>query len=87
VGGLLTPGTLVATFGWVGFSALFSWYIGGIGDMSATWGSVAGIIVFLLYLQYTGLIVLLGALIDVQLWDQDHPPSRLRRWLHIPPGS
>lgn len=85
VGGILTPGTLFATFGWLGFSALFSWYIGGIGDMSATWGSVAGVIVFLLYLQYTGLIVLLGALIDVQLWDREHPPSRLRRWMRITP--
>lgn len=84
-GGFATPGTLLATFGWVGFSALFSWYIGGIGDMRATWGSVAGIIVFLLYLQYTGLIVLLGALVDVQLWDQNQSSSRLRRWLRSTP--
>ncbi len=80
-GGFATPGTLIATFGWVGFSLLFSWYVGGIGDMSATWGSVAGVIVFLLYLQYTGLIVLVGAVIDVVLWDRDHATSRWRRML------
>ena len=85
VGGLLTPGTIFATVGWVLFSVLFSWYVSGIGDMSATWGSVAGVIVFLLYLQYAGLIVLLGALIDVELFDRDRPQSRLRRFLHVPP--
>lgn len=86
VGGILTPGTIFATVGWVGFSVLFSWYVGGVGDMSATWGSVAGVIVFLLYLQYTGLIVLVGALVDVVLWDMEHPPSRLRRLLGKAPS-
>lgn len=85
VGGLLTPGTIFAVLGWVLFSAVFSWYVSGIGDMSATWGSVAGVIVFLLYLQYAGLIVLLGALIDVELFDRQRPTSRLRRWLRVPP--
>ncbi|MCW2920147.1 MAG: putative ribonuclease [Thermoleophilia bacterium] len=85
VGGLLTPGTIFAVVGWVLFSAAFSWYVSGIGDMSASWGSVAGVIVFLLYLQYAGLIVLLGALIDVELFDRERPQSRLRRWLHVPP--
>lgn len=86
-GGFATPGTLVAVVGWLAFSALFSWYVGGVGSMDATWGSVAGIIVFLLYLQYAGLIVLLGALVDVQLFDRSRPASRLRRWLGHPPTT
>ncbi len=85
VGGLLTPGTIFAVVGWVLFSVAFSWYVSGIGDMSASWGSVAGVIVFLLYLQYAGLIVLLGALIDVELFDRGRPTSRLRRWMRVPP--
>lgn len=84
VGGVLTPGTIVATFGWLLFSAGFSWYVGSIGDMSATWGAVAGVIVFLLYLQYASLIVLVGALVDVELYDRARPTSRWRRWLRIP---
>lgn len=85
VGGLLTPGTIFSVVGWVLFSLAFSWYVSGIGDMSASWGSVAGVIVFLLYLQYAGLIVLVGALIDVELFDRNRPTSRLRRLLHAPP--
>jgi membrane protein len=85
VGGLATPGTIFATVGWVLFSVAFSWYVGGVGSVDATWGSVAGIIVLLLYLQYAGLIVLLGALIDVELYDAHRSTSRVRRWLHAPP--
>lgn len=87
VGGIATPGTFVATIGWVSFSALFSWYVGGIGDMSATWGSVAGIVMFLLYLQYAGLIVLVGALVDVELYDESRPNSRLRRLVRLQPSK
>ncbi|MCW2959941.1 MAG: ribonuclease [Thermoleophilia bacterium] len=70
--GIATPGTLIATTGWLGFSALFSWYAGGIGSVDGSWGAVAGVIVFLLYLQYSGLIILLGAQVDVLL---AHDPS------------
>ncbi|MCW2956025.1 MAG: ribonuclease [Thermoleophilia bacterium] len=70
--GLATPGTLIATAGWISFSALFSWYVGGIGSVDGSWGAVAGVIVFLLYLQYSGLIILLGAQVDVLL---AHDPS------------
>ena len=85
VGGIATPGTLVATVGWVAFSVVFSIYVGTVGSMSATWGAVAGIVVFLLYMQYAATIVLLGALIDVLLWDRSRPTSRVRRWLRRPP--
>ncbi len=80
-GGFATPGTVVATLGWVGFSVLFSWYVGNIATLNATWGSVASVIVLLLYLQYTALIVLLGALVDVVLDDRGHEVAGLRRYV------
>lgn len=85
VGGLTTPGTLVATASWIGFSLLFSWYVGGIGNVSAAWGSVGGIIVFLLYLQYVSLIVLVGALIDVELGVRPSLAQRVRERLRRAP--
>jgi membrane protein len=81
-GGFATPGTVVATLGWVGFSVAFSWYAGNIATLSATWGSVASVIVLLLYLQYTALIVLLGALVDVVLYDRGHRVEGLRAFVH-----
>jgi membrane protein len=86
-GGFATPGTLVAIVGWVGFSVAFSWYVGSVGSFDSTWGPVAGVIVFLLYLQYAGLIVLVGAAIDVLLWDRLRPASGLRRVLRGGPPA
>lgn len=78
-GGVFTPGTAIATIGWVGFTALFSIYVGVAGNFSASWGALAGMVVLLLYLQYVGIIILTGALVDVLLFDDARPVSRLRR--------
>jgi len=66
-GNVLTPGAVVGTAGWVAFTAVFSFYIRMAGNFDAAWGAVAGVIVFLLYAQYTGMILLIGALVDAQL--------------------
>ena len=66
-GNVITPGALFATVGWVTFSALFSWYVQSLGSFDAAWGAVAGVVVFLLYMQYTGMILLVGALLDARL--------------------
>lgn len=83
-GGLFTPGTALATVGWVAFTGLFSIYVGLAGNFSAAWGALAGLVILLLYLQYVGTILLLGALVDVLLFDEHRPVSRLRRWAHLP---
>lgn len=68
--GFSTIGTIVAVVGWMVFSAGFSWYVGAVAKFGSTWGAVAGLIVFLLYLQYAGLIVLVGALVNVVRTDR-----------------
>lgn len=67
VGGLLTPGTVLATAAFVVFTIIFSWYVGSVGGLGAAWGSLAGIVLFLLYIQYAGLVVLAGAQLDAFL--------------------
>lgn len=83
-GGIATPGTVVATLGWIAFSGAFSWYVSSLGSFSASWGAVAGVVVLLLYVQYAGLILLVGALVDVLLFDEERPASRVRRFLRMP---
>ena len=65
-GNVITPGALFGTFGWVAFTGLFSIYV-RFSSFDAAWGAVAGVIVFLLYTQYTGMILLIGALLDSKL--------------------
>lgn len=57
----ISPGALLAFGFWLGFSLLFSFYVSNSGSFSATYGSLAGVIVFLLYVYYSAFILLLGA--------------------------
>jgi membrane protein len=84
-GGLLTPGTALASIGWVAFTGIFSLYVSLAGNFSAAWGALAGLVILLLYLQYVGMILLIGALVDVRLFDEGRPVSKLRRVVGLSP--
>ncbi|MFC5143029.1 YihY/virulence factor BrkB family protein [Actinomycetospora rhizophila] len=60
----VTPGSVIATVLWVVGSALFSFYVDNFGSYNKTYGALAGIVVFLLWLYLTSYIVLLGAEIN-----------------------
>jgi membrane protein len=62
--GVVTPGALVATLGWLIVSALFAWYTANFASYSKTYGALASIIVVLLWLWLSCLLVLLGAEVD-----------------------
>ena len=57
----ISAGSVVAFVFWLLFSLAFSLYVANFGSYNATYGSLAGIIIFLLYAYYSSLIVLLGA--------------------------
>lgn len=58
---IVTPGSLLAVLGWVLTSAGFSWYVSRFGNYSATYGSLGGVIVLLLYFYLTAAVLLFGA--------------------------
>jgi membrane protein len=57
----ISAGSVLAFVFWLIFSLAFSLYVANFGSYNATYGSLAGIIIFLLYAYYSSLIVLLGA--------------------------
>jgi len=61
---LFTPGALVAVTIWLLFSLLFSLYVNNFGSFDRTYGTLAGLIILLLYMYYSAFIVLLGAEIN-----------------------
>ena len=63
----ITPGAAVAVVLWVVASALFSLYVATFGSYNTTYGTLAGVIVFLIWLWLTNLILLLGAELNAQL--------------------
>src|SRR4028119_1444276 len=56
----ISPGAFLAFAFWLLFSLLFSFYVGA-SDSFDTYGSLAGIIILMLYIYYTSFIMLLGA--------------------------
>jgi membrane protein len=62
--GIVTPGSIVATIGWLIVSALFAVYTGNFSRYSKTYGALASIVVVLLWLWLSSLFVLVGAEVD-----------------------
>jgi membrane protein len=62
--GVVTPGTVVAAVLWLVVSALFSIYTANFATYAKTYGSLASIVVLLLWLWLSALVVLIGAEVD-----------------------
>jgi len=63
----VTPGAAVATIAFLVVSAGFSFYVGRLADLGETYGSLASIIVLLLWFWLTAISILLGAELDSEL--------------------
>lgn len=55
---------------WLIGSALFSFYVSNFGNFNETYGSMAAVVVALLWFQLTAFATLLGALLDAELEQQ-----------------
>lgn len=63
----LTPGSVLAVAIWVLASVGFAVYVGNFGSYNKTYGSLAGVVVFLVWLWISNLAVLFGAEFDAEL--------------------
>jgi membrane protein len=63
----LSPGGVLAVLLWVLASAGFAFYVANFGSYNKTYGSLAGVIVFLVWLWISNVAVLLGAELDAEL--------------------
>ncbi|MDQ3103848.1 MAG: YihY/virulence factor BrkB family protein [Actinomycetota bacterium] len=57
----VSTGAVTATLLWVAASVGFSFYVDNFGSYGETYGSLAGVVVLLLWLWITALVVLIGA--------------------------
>ncbi|WP_235493542.1 YihY/virulence factor BrkB family protein [Leifsonia sp. Leaf336] len=63
----LTPGAVVAIVALGIASALFAFYVANFGSYNKTYGTLAGIIVFLLWIWIANVVLLLGAVFDSEI--------------------
>lgn len=73
-------GSVVALLIWLAASAGFAFYVANFGSYNKTYGTLAGVIVFLVWLWVTNLAILLGLEFDAELARQrviagGHPPE------------
>jgi membrane protein len=64
---LVTPGGVVAVLGWLVVSAGFGLYVANFGSYDKTYGSLGGVIIFLVWLWLSNVAVLFGAEFDAEL--------------------
>jgi membrane protein len=63
----VSPGGIVAVLAWIAASAAFGLYVANFGSYNKTYGSLAGVIVFLLWLWISNLALLFGVEFDSEL--------------------
>jgi membrane protein len=63
----ITPGSVLALLIWMGASACFAAYVANFGSYNKTYGALAGVIIFLVWLWITNLAILLGLEFDAEL--------------------
>lgn len=60
----LTPGAVTGVVIWLGASALFSAYVSRFGKFEPTYGTLAGVIIFLYWLWISNIVLILGGEIN-----------------------
>jgi membrane protein len=60
----IVRGSAFATFGWMIASLAFSYYVGNFRNYTATYGSLGGIIILMLWFYISGMIIVIGGEIN-----------------------
>jgi membrane protein len=63
----MSVGAAVAIVVWIAASVLFGLYVANFGSYNKTYGALAGVVVFLLWLWITNVALLFGAELDAEL--------------------
>jgi membrane protein len=63
----ISPGGVVAVVSWIIVSGLFAVYVANFSSYNKTYGAIASVIVFLVWLWLTNVAILLGAEVDSEL--------------------
>jgi membrane protein len=63
----ITPGSVLGVILWIAASAGFAFYVASFGSYNETYGSIGGVIVFLVWLWISNIALLLGAEFNAEL--------------------
>jgi membrane protein len=63
----VTPGGLVAVVLWIVASAAFAFYVANFSSYNKTYGAIASVVIFLVWLWITNVVILLGAELNAEI--------------------
>jgi membrane protein len=63
----VSPGSVLAVLLWIAASALFALYVANFGSYNKTYGALASVVIFLMWLWLTNIAILLGAEFNAEL--------------------
>jgi membrane protein len=63
----ISPGSVLAVLLWLAASGLFALFVSNFGSYNATYGALAGVIIFLVWLWISNIAILLGAELNSEL--------------------
>jgi membrane protein len=77
----ITPGSIISVFLWMIASAAFAFYVAHFGSYNKTYGTLAGMVIFLVWLWISNIAILLGVEFDAELQrgraiQAGHPPLK-----------
>ena len=78
----ISPGSMVAFAFWLLFSLAFSYYVSNFGSYNETYGTLAGIVILMLYFYYSSVIVLVGAEMNQVI--EEHIPGGKNKGEKLP---
>ena len=63
----VSPGSILAVVLWIAASGLFALYVANFSSYNKTYGALASVIVFLIWLWITNVVILFGAELNAEL--------------------
>ena len=63
----VTPGGIAAVVLWIIASALFAFYVANFSSYNKTYGALASVVIFLVWLWITNIAILLGAELNAEI--------------------
>ena len=63
----LTPGSIIGVTLWIVASVAFGFYIANFANYNKTYGTLAGIVIFLIWLWISNIAIMLGVEFDAEL--------------------
>ncbi|MFS1519418.1 YihY/virulence factor BrkB family protein [Bacillus sp. SCS-151] len=68
----VVAGSIFSTLGWILVSLAFSFYVDKIGNFGLMYGSLSGIVIFMIWLYLTGMIIIIGCEINATIYNREN---------------